>query len=453
MLNISQKSVAKPIHDQHLHALEVLHNNHSCILLANVILIILAICLVVLFMPWTQTVDGYGEVTALNPSQRPQSLQNAIPGQIESWLRQEGQFVRKGDTILTIREVKDDYFDPNILTRYQEQLDAQYQSIEATQQKIIAYQQQIVALQQNQEYSNQKAFNKINQARLKVTADSADLVNARNEFQTAIVRFDRFKSMFQDGLISRTDFENRQLKFVETENKVRSAEAKLDVARQEFQNAVVEYNSVGPDYAEKIAKATSDLNASRKDLAEAESKLSQLRNKTASIAIRRSYYAITAPQDAYLVRTSKAGIGENIKEGETIAVLQPALPSQAVAVYVRALDVPLLKPGRKVRIEFEGWPSLQWAAGWPGANIGTFGGIVRVIDFTDSKDGKFRVLVVPDPSDDAWPAQLRLGSQAYGWIMLNDVPVWYEIWRQINNFPPKMPVTTEEKQPSKPKGK
>jgi uncharacterized protein (DUF3820 family) len=98
------------------------------------------------------------------------------------------------------------------------------------------------------------------------------------------------------------------------------------------------------------------------------------------------------------------------------------------------MDVPLLVKGRRVRLQFDGWPALVFS-GWPGYTFGTFGGQVAVIDNIDT-DGHYRILVVQDPQDDPWPQQLRVGSGAYGWIMLNDVPVWYELWRQFNGFPP-----------------
>jgi multidrug efflux pump subunit AcrA (membrane-fusion protein) len=426
-----------------------LHTSVAGIWLARVMLLLIAIGLVVMFMPWQQNVEGFGEVTALTPQDRPQSLQNTIPGMIESWHVREGQFVRKNDTILTIREIKDDYFDPQILTRLQEQIDAKGQSIKATQDKANFYTQQIALLSQNRELSIQKARNKVKQARLKVTADSAELVAIRNDYRVATDRQERFKNMFRDGLISRTDFESRQLKFQETVAKVTSGESKLLVSRNELINSQVELNSVSVDYGEKIAKTSSERSASLKDLADAEGDLSVKQNKFSSVAVRRGYYSVVAQQDGYFVRAAKAGIGETIKEGETIGILQPATPSTAVALYVKAIDVPLLKVGRKVRLEFEGWPALQWAAGWPGSSVGTFGGTVQVIDYTDSKDGKYRILVSPDSTETNWPSQLRVGSQAYGWVMLENVPVWYEIWRQINAFPPKMPEEGGEKSKEK----
>jgi hypothetical protein len=105
-----------------------------------------------------------------------------------------------------------------------------------------------------------------------------------------------------------------------------------------------------------------------------------------------------------------------------------------VQLFVKPIDVPLIKVGRKVRIQFEGWPALVFS-GWPDVGFGTFGGRVAVIDNIDSA-GKYRILVVPDPDATPWPEAIRVGSGAYGWAMLNDVPIWYELWRQLNAFPP-----------------
>jgi hypothetical protein len=108
-----------------------------------------------------------------------------------------------------------------------------------------------------------------------------------------------------------------------------------------------------------------------------------------------------------------------------------------VELSVSATDVPLLTAGRKVRLEFDGWPALQ-VSGWPSVSVGTFGGIIAVVDVVDDGKGKYRILVKPDPDDDPWPAKLRMGSGVYGWAMLDEVPIWYEIWRQFNGFPPSL---------------
>src|SRR5690606_8967072 len=122
-----------------------------------------------------------------------------------------------------------------------------------------------------------------------------------------------------------------------------------------------------------------------------------------------------------------------------VVTIMPANPELAVALQVRPMDVPLLTPGRKVRLQFDGWPALQ-VAGWPSGAAGTFGGIIRVIDQVASTGGTYRVLVVPDPDDEPWPDSppLRVGSGVLGWALLDNVPIWFELWRTLNGFPPSV---------------
>ena len=165
-----------------------------------------------------------------------------------------------------------------------------------------------------------------------------------------------------------------------------------------------------------------------------EGQIAKMRNELANLSIRAGYYQITAPQDGYVVRALKEGIGEIIKEGEPIVTVMPDAPALAAELYVKPMDIPLLRVGRRVRLQFDGWPALVFS-GWPGTSFGTFGGIVSVIDNIDSQ-GQYRILVTPDPEHEAWPQPLRVGSGVYGWALLDDVPIWYELWRQVNGFPP-----------------
>jgi hypothetical protein len=162
-----------------------------------------------------------------------------------------------------------------------------------------------------------------------------------------------------------------------------------------------------------------------------------LENKLASIRVRQEQYAVLAPQDGYIVRALKAGLGETIKEGEPIATIMPSISDKAVEIYVNPIDLPLLKIGQVVRIEFEGWPALQFS-GWPDASVGTFRGQLAVVDYIASSNGLYRVLIKPDPTAEPWPEDVRLGSGARGWAMLKFVPIWYETWRQLNGFPPDL---------------
>ena len=65
---------------------------------------------------------------------------------------------------------------------------------------------------------------------------------------------------------------------------------------------------------------------------------------------------------------------------------------------------------------------------------------MAIIDRLNGKDGLYRVLIRPDHlgnENEKWPEALRLGSAVGGWIMLKDVPIWWEVWRQLNGFPPE----------------
>jgi len=393
--------------------------------------------IVVLFMPWQQNITGDGSLTALSPKDRPQTLQNAIPGRIERWNVAEGDLVKKGDTLLVISEIKDEYFDPSLPQRLNEQLVAKRGSMNATDSKIAALDGQMAALRTGLSVKLASARNKVKQVRFKVISDSTELIAVKNFFQTARVRLNRYEEAHRNGLISLTDLETRRLKFAEDQAKLIAQENKLNGARQEFINAKLDLSEIQADYSEKLAKSLSDQSSAVSYRAEATGEIAKLQNKISSVDVRRGMYVIRAPQDGYVVKALKAGIGETIKEGESIATLQPAKPTLAVEMYVRAMDVPLITPGRMVRIEFDGWPAVQFS-GWPTVAVGTFGGEVAVVDAVSSTNGKYRLLVRPHKDDHPWPVQLRQGSGIYGWVMLDDVPIWYELWRQLNGFPPSL---------------
>ncbi len=446
MLNISNQKVGKKIHEQfELHSLGTLHTPRSAVVLKRWLLGICFVLIAILFLPWQQNVTGKGDISALTPKDRPQNIQNIISGRIEKWLVKEGDFVKQNDTLLIISETKDDYFDPQLPKRLQEQLGAKSGAIDGYKSKIVALSNQIVALQNNQKFSLQKARNKVKQGLAKIISDSTDVFAEQVQLSIAQTRYDRGDDQYKNGgLVALSELETRKLKLQEVKAKVISLQNKLLVSRQELINARIELNSIGAEYAEKISKAQSDKSSALSALATGEYEFSQLRNKIANVDIRRNQYFVKAPQDGYVVRALKMGIGETIKEGESIATLQPNQPQMAVEMYVKAMDVPLIREGREVRLQFEGWPALVFS-GWSSVSVGTFGGIVKVIDRVDSKNGEYRLLIVPKTGDEPWPPQVRMGSGVYGWVMLNNVPIWYEIWRQLNAFPPNLQDSPKDK--------
>ncbi|WP_153800320.1 HlyD family secretion protein [Foetidibacter luteolus] len=414
--------------------------------LGRIMTALLVLFIIILFLPWRQTIPGRGTVTALRPEDRPQTVQNQIGGRIERWVIRDGQEVKKGDTLIVISETSQSYFDPALPERLNEQLDAKMDNSTAAEQKMEATYAQIRALKNGLQFQLSSAENKVTQSENYVQIDSADLVAVENFYNISKARLDRYEAGYKNGLFSLTDIESRRLKLQEDFAKVISQRNKLNNSKQSLLNAKIDLDNIKAKYQEALAKAQSDLSSALSSKASVMGDISKLKNEITNVSIRRGLYVVRAPQDGFVVKTLKAGVGENIKEGESICILQPREPMVAAEIYVDAMDVPLILDSSNVRLQFEGWPSVQFS-GWPAVAVGTFAGKVAVIDRVSSSNGKYRLLVkqdIPVPvNDDAWPQQLRQGSGVYGRVILRSVPVWYEIWRQLNGFPPSL-----EKEPS-----
>jgi hypothetical protein len=107
----------------------------------------------------------------------------------------------------------------------------------------------------------------------------------------------------------------------------------------------------------------------------------------------------------------------------------------AVETFVNPIDLPLIRKGDKVRVWFDGWPTIVFS-GWPDMSYGTFGGRIVAIENFISPNGRYRILVAPDQNEDKWPKQLSIGAGAQTITLLDNVPIWFEAWRTLNGFPP-----------------
>jgi len=398
----------------------------------------LLVVLGMMFLPWTQNIQAKGKVTTLQPGQRPQTIQSTIAGRIERWYVREGELVEKGDTIVHLSEIKAEYFDPDLVPRTEKQVVAKEGAIVAYDQKVIALENQIDALKTELELKEEQLENKIQQASFKMVSDSADMVQANIQDSVAMQQYQRTENLFQRGIKSRTDVEDKQVKLQETNAKLISAQNKYQAARNELLNARLALNSVRYEYNQKIAKAESDKFSTLSSRFDAEGSVNKLRIEASNYEQRSLFYFILAPQDCYITKAVKPGIGETVKEGEGVVTIMPADYELAVELFVRPMDLPLIELGQEVRFIFDGWPAFIFS-GWPGQSFGTYSGKVVAIDNMISTNGQYRILVGPDYTEEKvkiWPEALRVGSGAQGIALLNNVPVWYEVWRQLNGFPP-----------------
>lgn len=391
--------------------------------------------LLILFLPWTQNITGRGNVTTLTPEQRPQTIQSQIPGRIEKWFVREGDFIREGDTIMKISEVKSEYFDPNLVQRTEQQRDAKSLSVESYQGKVIAQGVRIGALINERRLKLSMAENKILQSVLKVQSDSMDYVAAETNIRIAQIKYVREDSMYQEGFAALRKVEDARIKLQETERKLISQQAKLLGSRNEVLNAKIQISTLKAEYSDKISKAESEKFTAQSSQFDTEAQVTKLDNEVSNYTIRNSLLYITAPYDGYINKVIRGGIGVTFKEGEGLVGIMPANIDLAVEMFVEPIDLPLVHKGEKVRVQFDGWPAIVFS-GWPNVSYGTYGAEVVAVENFISSNGKFRVLLAPDEEDHEWPDEIRAGSGAYTMALLEDVPIWFELWRQLNGFPP-----------------
>jgi multidrug resistance efflux pump len=447
MLNISKKNpIAENI--EKYSTVKNLANRPHYQILNKIIIYVSLIGIVILFLPWTQNISGSGAVTTLKPDQRPQTIHSAIGGRIEKWFVKEGDYVKKGDTILFISEIKEDYFDPNLVANTKNQVDAKKMALQSYGSKVTTLSSQINAIQNERQLKLQQAQNKIRQSLLKVKSDSMDLEAVKTQIKIANTQFNRAVTLNKEGLKPMTDVEEKRLKLQEVEAKIITQENKFLASKNELINSKVEVNRIQAEYTEKVSKAESDQYTALSNQYDTEAQVNKLQNQYVNYQIRNGMYYIKAPQDGYINRAIQSGIGEIIKEGTQIVSIMPSKYDIAVETFVSPNDLPLIHKGEKVRIWFDGWPTVVFS-GWPNMSYGTFGGKIVAVENFISSNGKFRVLIAPDQEEDKWPKQISIGSGAQTLALLDNVPIWFELWRTLNGFPPNYYQPKEEKSKEK----
>ena len=446
MLNISKNKVSEFIDLTKFKSGKDIFTREYHKLFKKFLLAFSLILLIILFLPWTQNISSQGNVTTLKPNQRPQTIQSQIPGRIEQWFVQEGDFVKKGDTILRISEVKSDYFDEKLAERTDNQLNAKSSSVVAYKNKVEALNNQISALQRERVLKLKQAKNKLLQSRLKVKSDSIDLEAMKIKADIAKTQYERNLTLQSEGLKAVKDVEEKRSKLQEANAYLISQQNKFLSTKNEVINSELVILTINATYGDKLAKAQSNLFTAQSSSYDTEAEVFKLETNLVNYKKRNSLLFVTAPQDGYINKAIISGLGETFKEGEKLVGIMPSNYELAVEMYVRPIDLPLIHIGEHVRVQFDGWPAIVFS-GWPNVSYGTYGGVVVAIENFISDNGKYRVLLAPDKDDNEWPEAIRVGSGAKTMALLDDVPIWFELWRQLNGFPPNyyQPEVNKEK--------
>ncbi|MFN4075729.1 MAG: HlyD family secretion protein [Cloacibacterium sp.] len=389
----------------------------------------------IMFLPWTQNIKTQGNVSTLYQEQRPQKLNSPIPGRIIKWYVKNGDVVKKGDTILQISEIKDDYLDPLLVERTQEQVQAKKGVRDYYNAKISTIENQIAAISTAKDLKLNQIKIKIAQLQNKLKAEQAELNAVNNELKIAQDQLNRQNKMYEEGLVSLTQLQQRNVSYQNALAKKTSAENKLAQTQQEIAAQNIEQNAVIQEYTEKLSKTEGDRFQSMGQVAGSTGDIAKLENQVATYKVRKGLYYILATQDGQITQLTKAGIGEIVKDAETIGIIVPKKIDYIAEIYVKPVDLPLIRENQKVILTFDGFPAIVFS-GWPNSSYGTFSGKIIAIENSISENGLFKAIVAEDKTQKRWPPNMKIGTGASGIAILNDVPIWYEIWRNINGFPP-----------------
>jgi len=398
--------------------------------------------LVLLFVPWTQTVHGTGRAIAFNPVERPQYVVSPIEGRIKKWYVVEGDRVKAGQRIV---EMVDN--DPHLIERLLDEERAVSARLTAAEQRVRDIEARIHNLENSRTLAIIIQNSLLQQEQNRLRTFEFELIGLEAEQLSMQQNYDRTKSLVEGkigGLASIRDLEVAQQNLNTAKAKVEAGKARIALSKEAVNAAEKSLEKVDADTAamvnlEKAGKQTA--------LAEVENMRREKLNIEMRIARQRAQY-VDAPVDGTIFRllaAAEAG-GILVRPGERLAILVPDIKANLTAgdypgivaeLQIDGNDLPLVRKGDKVRLQFEGWPAVQFV-GWPAVAVGTFGGRVYLVDQTSDEKGNFRILVEPDPDDQPWPDEryLRQGVRAQGWVLLNRVSLGWELWRNLNAFPP-----------------
>lgn len=398
----------------------------------GLVVIVLALALV----PWQQSVPGQGRVVAYAPLERQHAIEAPIDGRLQTWHVEEGTHVKAGDPIADISDN-----DPEILARLErERLAIEARKL-AAQSAVDVSRAKIDALELSRTAQSSSAGlrARIGRDRLDAAQRAVDAATSANE--TARLNLTRQEALFGEGLTSTRDLELARLEVATRAAELDTARAALKASQREIGALDADADAVDTTARATIEEARSALAAAESNLAAAEADLVQLETRMA----RQRRMKIVAPRDGTILKLVGRHGADMVAAGDVIATFVPDMGASAVELWVAGRDGPLISPGRKVRLQFEGWPAVQFV-GWPSVAVGTFGGVVEFVDALADDHGRYRVVISPDPDDLPWPDNrwLRQGVRASGWVLLERVRLGFEMWRQINGFPPALEAPPQE---------
>lgn len=396
------------------------------------LMVVVAVALVV--TPWRQTVRGQGRVVAWVPLERQQELEAPIEGRITRWHVHEGSVVRRGELLL---EISDN--DPAILERLRAERSALESRRAAAEGRVSAVKGRQRALAEARSASVGAAARRVEMATQRARALERAQEAAEAAEKAARLNAERQQALSDAGLAPTRSQELAEAERVRAVTESQRARAAVLAALEEVAALELDRSKVAAEVSAAVEDARATEAMGEAEIANAAAELARLDVRLA----RQSTMEVRAPLDGTVLRL-RGGVGnEFVKPGDPVVTLVPVASERVVELWVDGNDLPLVFEGRPVRLQFEGWPAVQFS-GWPSVAVGTFGGEVSLVDAAADATGRFRVVV---RAAETWPEgrYLRQGVRANGWLLLDEVRLGYELWRQLNGFPPTIAAEPEPK--------
>ncbi len=396
----------------------------------------MAFAAIVIFVPWTQTVTVQGQLSAYSPTERPQEIHAQINGSIRSWHVNEGMTVKKGDLILELEDLNPQFLAQDLLQR----LDQSRQALEERRQAALEgakiLDEQLKEMSTLTQAATSSAKARVSESEHKVQSAAQRVAAAKVAEETAALNLERSRVLEADGLLSRRELELATQSAIAADAKVKAAQADLREGQQAQQALTHNREHIDAELVQRLLEARSQRAGALGEAAKASKEIADVELTRSNALQRRVASRVVAPLDGTVVRLNRIGSGEIVHPGDLLFTIVPGQARPAVEMWANSIDAPLLRPGRSVRLLFQGVPAIPLPA-WPELMAGTYDGRIQVVDQSASANGRFRFWVIPDTERRSWPPQehVRQGTQVMGWVILNRVPLWYEMWRRFNLFP------------------
>ena len=420
------------------HALELVKQARLVKKFALFTVIILILFIGLLFLPWKQTVQGIGKLTALNPTQRDYNLAATVNGFIDKFYVQENKFVKKGEPLFSMRDLDAEYQNrlENIKSKNQQKYENELVKLSYIEENIQTLQNIVKKTNTIYETKQQQLDNQL-------LYFKEQLHTLKNKKEIEERNYKRTQTLFADGLESQRNLELKRNTYYASVAQLR----KMEIEIKNQKNALKILNNEQMKLQDEMQLA---INKSREKMLE-----TQNRAKTLKQNLQRDETAISryksrvmyAKSDGYVLQIYQNDKNKLIKKGEDILYFSPNVTKRAIRLKVADFHMPLMKKGLKARLIFYGWPAMQ-ISGWPKISHGTYAGIVYSIERSAHENGAYYIVITEDSEDDPWPSveNLKIGTQATVWIKLSTVTIWYEIWRLMMAQPPKMVTPVQEYQ-------